>query len=265
MRIETTYRCFSCLSLAIFAVAGCDSHTGSDYRGEVLATLNGEIRLERDSPPPSDEIEVFYQNYTDYLSTLEEGEALMQFVIVERVPVTGDYPAAFTLELFEPPPDEALTDFTVNGDPDERRVGLAIIASSYECWENFPFEGGRCIFGGASRMALVWAEDDILPDTRTATYVGTTLDAGYHLLEYRLNFTTSEAHGECLWSHREEEGGGNKSCPMWTFEREVPLDTSLSVRLIEGHDAAFGNLGGAVIPYGGLEMVNWFDPTNQGL
>ena len=256
---ETRDRYFGCLSLALLVGAGCDAHTGSDYQGEPLATLNGEVRLERDSPPPSDEIEVFYQNYGDYVSAKEEtgpGD-LMQFAIVESIPVTGDYPASFTLDLFEPPPVEALTDFTVDGDPDEGRVGLAIIASSYDCDEVFVRDGGRCIFGGASRIALVWAEEEILPDTRTAAFVGTTLSPGYHLLEYRPNFATHDEHMECLWS--QVPGGPAPDCSRWTLVGEVALDTPLSVRLIDGVDAVFGNLGGASLPFGGLELPDWFD------
>ena len=245
-----------CGLVAVLA-AGCDAHTGADYRGEPLATLSGEVHLERDSPPPSDQIEVFYQNYTDYISAKEEqgpGD-LIQFVIADSVPVVGDYPASFTLDLFEPPRVEALTDFSIDGDPDERRVGLAIIASSYDCDDFSPRDGGRCIFGGASRMALVWAEDEILPDSVTATFVGTTLAAGYHLLEYRPNFATSEEYQSCRNADPEDPA----DCPRWTLVGEVPLETRLSVRLIEGHDAVFGNLGGASLPLGGLELPDWFD------
>lgn len=255
MYIETTKRCVPFLA-AVLGAAGCDPHAAPNYQGDALATLRGEVRLERDSPPPSDEIEVFYQNYTDYVSgeVFEDPGALMQFAIVERVSVTGDYPANFTLELLEPPPVEALTDFTTRGEPDETRLGLAIIASSFDCDENFPVDGGRCIFGGASRMALVFAEDDVIPGTLTANFLGTTLEPGYHLLQYEPNFATHDEYGDCL-----RETLAPEDCPMWTLLGEVPLDTSLSVRLIEGHDVVFGNKGGALLKIGGLEMVDWFD------
>jgi hypothetical protein len=255
MSIETTKRCVPFLA-ALLGAAGCDPHADPGYQGEALATLRGEVRLEREEPPPSDEIEVFYQNYTDYVSGEEFDEPgdLMQFAIVERVSVTGDYPANFTLELFEPPPIEALTDFTTRGEPNETRLGLAIIASSYECWDFSPIDGARCIFGGAGRVALVWAEDDIVAGTRTANFLGATLEAGYHLLQYRPNFATPEEFNEC---GRGEESPEN--CEQWTLLGEAPLDTSLSVRLIDGHDHVFGNNGGALLTTGGLELPHWFD------
>lgn len=242
----------SLIGLAVLA-AGCDPHAEPGYQGESLASLSGEVRLERSGTPPSDEVEVFYQNYTDYVSDEVPGD--VRFSIPVKVAVTGEYPANFTLDLLEPPPDDALTDFTVNGDPDERRVGLAVIASTYECWENFPADGGRCIFGGAPNRALVWAEDEIQPDTLTAAAVGTTLGAGYHLLEYRDTFATQEELHDCLLEHE----GDPFSCPTYTFERELPTDSPLTVVLTDDPEAAFGNHGGAVIPEGSLPLPNWFD------
>ena len=255
MNLQMTTRSLGCLTLAV-AAAACDPHQAPDYQGEALATLRGEVRLEREAPLPSDKIEVFYQNYTDYVAPEPPAEDFVRFAIVETVTVTGDYPASFTLDLFEPPPVEALTDFTVDGNPDERRVGLAVIASSYDCNEVVR-AGARCIFGGAGRFALVWAEDDVVADTRTAAFLGTTLTAGYHLLEYIPNFASYDELAACDAAQGEVVPPG--ACAQYSLVGEVPLDTPLSVRLIEGFDMVFGNFGGASVPINGLELPHWFD------
>ena len=251
-----------CIALVALAT-GCDARTSSDYQGEVLVTLHGEVRLEDSSPPPSDEIELFYRNYTGLLG--DAGTA--DFLFLERVRVAGEYPAAFRIELFEPPPEEALTDFGIDGKPDEVRVGLGILTSSYECTYVVDDVPARCVFGTAPTMALVWAESDIQSGSRAAEVVGTTLSAGYHLLQYRDTFPDQEAREMCLFEawetavERDEDAARDpyRSCPTYTFEREVPMDTSIMVQLSDGPAAEYNYVGGSNTPEGALSLLNWND------
>ena len=252
-----------CIALAALA-AGCDARTNSDYQGEVLATLQGEVRLEGSSPPPGDEVELFYRNYGGWFGDTGTED----FLFVQRVSVTGEYPAAFQIELFEPPPEEALIDFGTDGEPDEARVGLGILTSSYECNYLSHDIPARCVFGTAPTMALVWAEDAIQPGSRAAEVVGTTLGAGYHLLQYRQTFPDDDAWQVCLseaWEEAHERGDEDptlnmhRTCPRYTLESEVPLDTSIMVQLSDGPVARYNYVGGSNTPDGALRLIDWRD------
>ncbi len=100
----------------------------------------------------------------------------------ERVSVTGEFPAAFTLTLYQPPPADALiTDddglrvaygWFIVADPNVETVTFAV---------NEPPPSG--IIGGTGTHVLVYAADPIPADSNWGQFLGGAYEVGYHIVE----------------------------------------------------------------------------------
>ncbi|MEZ4380345.1 MAG: hypothetical protein R3A79_03300 [Nannocystaceae bacterium] len=99
----------------------------------------------------------------------------------ERVAVDGG-PADFTLELFEPPPAEALL-----ADQDGLRVAYGWIIAAEPDAGAIHLTSRRdppsAIIGGADRHVLIFAADPLPAGSAWAQLFGGPLEPGYHLLE----------------------------------------------------------------------------------
>jgi hypothetical protein len=83
------------LSLPVLSVcAGCGSQAGPDYQGTSLLTLKGSVVLEKEGLG------------SDLVPALGfVGKGALRIV---DVAVNGAFPASFTLDIFAPPPDDAM-------------------------------------------------------------------------------------------------------------------------------------------------------------
>jgi len=101
----------------------------------------------------------------------------------ERVSVQGDFPAAFTLDLYQPPPEEALL---VDDDGLRMAYGWFIVADpeaetiSLSIYDQAPPES---IIGGSGTHALVYAADPIPADSIWGQFFGGSFEPGYHILD----------------------------------------------------------------------------------
>jgi hypothetical protein len=87
-------RAIASLSL-IFALLGCDSQVGVAYRGEPLLSMTGRVELAEERPDGP---------LVPALAFLDEERGFVYFLDVE---VTGEFPAEFSIDVFDPPPDDA--------------------------------------------------------------------------------------------------------------------------------------------------------------
>jgi hypothetical protein len=96
----------SALLLAALAGAACDSVAHEDYKGEPLATIRGQAVVADPAfqPPPAEVVLLWGQANKD-AGPADDPRAFN--LVAERVPVTGGFPAEFTLELRQPPPASA--------------------------------------------------------------------------------------------------------------------------------------------------------------
>ena len=101
----------------------------------------------------------------------------------ESVPVTGAFPAHFTLALFDPPPASALLQSSATAPRGALALIVAqpadaeqvdIVFDSHETWN---------LLGGAESQLLFYAADPIAADSDWGQLVGGPLDVGYHVLE----------------------------------------------------------------------------------
>jgi hypothetical protein len=73
--------------------AGCEAQVGEDYEGEVLLTLQGNVKLD-----PETEL-------LPKLAFYNDSDEAVEIIDTE---VSGEFPAKFRLDVIRPPPDSAL-------------------------------------------------------------------------------------------------------------------------------------------------------------
>jgi hypothetical protein len=229
---------------------GCAAQDPDDVP---TAVVRGEVRSERAAPPPGKNVELLYLNYSVYDDV--PGWEEMNFAVRSQVEVSGSYPAAFQLDISDPPPDEALTDFTHGGTrPDERKIGFAVISASHECTSgSIVGAHGRCLFGSADEVAVVWVDGDIVPGTRSEAFVGAALTSGYHLLAFDV-----KGDAEMQACH---QGGGEDpaACARSVITGTLPIDSELAVRLVDGPEDFLGEGAGGAAFFGELRHPDRFD------
>jgi hypothetical protein len=174
-------------------VAGAGScAVDAGYRGESLGSVKGTITNQMTTTPPSSEVLLVWDNSAGSPDRL----------VGEKVTAEGDFPARFTLDLYAPPPTEALNDYTHGGAyPEKSRVGVAYIVV-YPVSETIDIE--QAPIGGVEDYLLVYIETKVQPGTFSEVLLHGQLEAGYHLMQVkRLTPQEQAAADACLVEHGE--------------------------------------------------------------
>ncbi len=178
----------------------CNSLADPDYQGEKLAALHGRVTNHQADTP---ELKVLLQWTRGHFSCPGDGScdiALEDQLMISDAPVSGELPARFTLDLFEPPPAYAQVIWNqagVEGDPGLFSFAFIelvpadlgpddFVESGYDDESGQPFYQVRedAIHGVARDKVLVYAAQELDPDGDFARFiVNTPISAGYHLLE----------------------------------------------------------------------------------
>ena len=162
--------------LVVAAAAGCDSQAPSDYQGDALGTIHGTIRNQAASAPGAAEVVLLW-----HLETEDDQEV----PVAVRTEVEGSFPASFTLDLFEPPPEETYGQLDgLNDNPSEHRAAMAMI---------FVFDEGQAPDGSTDydfETSLSWEERYIVtyaPEAVPADEIemGIDIPAGYGLMDFQ--------------------------------------------------------------------------------
>ncbi|KYF83908.1 hypothetical protein BE11_17405 [Sorangium cellulosum] len=158
------------LALPVLLAACGDSQVGSDYEGESLLTVKGTIVNELDEAPegPVDAVLVWNSVTTD-----TENE---NFPV--RTTVTGSFPAAFSLSIHAPPPEESLNDLTEVGLVDTR-VGIATVEAALN--EESAGEGSG--LGVDEHHVIVYVESEMDEDGFWSNFFGGPLAPGFHVMD----------------------------------------------------------------------------------
>ena len=168
--------------LMAIALAGCDSAASNNYEGEVLATLRGVVVSGAPQPPPLPmEVALVWGR--------PAGTGIK--FIAEKVPITGTFPAEFTVQLHHPPPQQAGWQFPGG------RINIAFIAALEKSdWaQGTLLEKGRTVAAyGMADEVLVHLDRD-LPAGQGVLGLGGVRSAGFHLIERAL-LTAEEARQE---------------------------------------------------------------------
>jgi hypothetical protein len=180
--------------VAVVATAACDPQATTDYAGEPMAQVRG----------------VMSSRVTDV------PDGLVPFISWEglggpAVDVVVRFPSSFTIDLYQPPHDEALSDLPAMSDrPGEVRLGFG----SIELWPALIEEEQRYPLGVAERHMLLYADGDMAEGTLGAAYIGAVLTAGYHVVK-----VIPAEHPSCPGEH---------DCLRYS---SLDLDTSIEVRI----------------------------------
>lgn len=215
----------------------CDSQVGTDYPGEPLASVAGEVKA-RDVGSTAQDVAVLWLSSSaeqecsgpglscivsvgggpmsdpqcvlacgQSLECSEQGveawamcvegcgnvvnvmyetewELCADTTIGETISVTGEFPAAFTLDLFHPPPAEAMMagedglsvalGYFIATDPEAGPIALPQAPGD-------PPPAG--IVGGSEDHMLIYAADPIPADSPWGQMLGGAYEPGYHVLE----------------------------------------------------------------------------------
>ena len=162
--------------LSVIAAAGCDSQAPSDYQGDVLGTIQGTIRNQAASAPGAAEVVLLW-----HYETPDDQEV----PVAMKTEVEGGFPASFTLDLFEPPPEETYGRLDgLDDNPSEHRAGIAMV---------FVFAEGQAPEGSTEydfEGSLSWEERYIVTYAPVAIpadqiEMGIDIAAGYGLLDFQ--------------------------------------------------------------------------------
>ena len=153
----------ACLSSATM---GCDSQAGPDYPGDRLAVITGSVTNDLTIAPDGvDAVLVWFAEI--------DGDDTF---ISQRVPVSSDFPSTFRMEVFTPPPEGAFARVK----PSEPRIALALFVAAKP---QSDVEDPNNVLGLAEHHALIYLENDALPDSDTAKFLHGVHDAGFHIMD----------------------------------------------------------------------------------
>ncbi len=213
-------------------LVACDPQADGEYQGEALFELSGTVTNDREEAPDSAEVTLVWEVTSGSPDT----------VVAEGVPVTGEFPASFHLELLEPPSEDSLNDYSYNG-ANEARIGVAyitVLAADVSAEELDDDD----LLGIAESQLLVYVDRDVQEGTFSAELLGGTLSKGYHLMgvdpvteeEVAAGDACRDAANEAQdWEAWEECGG------IFDQMYEVDASTPVSVRLDESDNLIFPN------------------------
>ena len=157
------------LVLMGLAVASCDSVASNRYEGEVLATLNGVVAAGAQAPEVPLEVGLVWGQ--------PDGKAIK--LIAEKVPIVGQFPAEFTVQLHHPPPKEAGFQFPGG------RINVAFIAAlAKNDWQpGTRLTTGKNVTAYAVAGEILVHLDRDLPPGQGVLGLGGVHTAGFHVIE----------------------------------------------------------------------------------
>jgi hypothetical protein len=170
------------MSLALAGLCvGCDAQAGEQYGGEPLLTMTGSVKFALDVPNEQDLVPMIA------FRSLDSG---MYMINVEA---EGQFPAEFTLNVYDTPPEEALVRGEADSSGEQPRVAMGhVIAAAPDAplvWhdgDELPGDVQDTYAGFSENYLIIWLEEALPPNSWTAYQVGQRdegLAQGYHLIK----------------------------------------------------------------------------------
>lgn len=157
-------------AVAAAALAACDGQAGPDYPGEPLATIRGTVLANVAVRSGPLDVILFWIPFEDDVDE----------PVAQRVAVSGEFPAAFKLDLFEPPPPEG---YIFPGDPEIGFPGFAqaiIIAVPQGLQQDEEPVPGT-VFGMSDLYQVLYLDGDIAEGSPLEPWWGGPFTKGYHV------------------------------------------------------------------------------------
>ena len=152
--------------LLVASLAACDSQVDGNHNGTPLAELTGSVENQRTRPTGEAEVAIIWIN----------SAGSPDVSAAETVAVEGNFPAAFTLSIYEPPIDALIND---HGDS---RIGVGLIVAG-ELGTDYTTDDGEGVLGMDTTHLLVYLPEDVQPGTSVSTILRGTPAAGFHVYD----------------------------------------------------------------------------------
>jgi hypothetical protein len=158
---------YSIVLLVTSAIAGCDAQVDSTHNGTALAQIEGTVRNQRTQSVGDAEVAIVWRNT----------ELIQYLMPAEIVDVQGNFPAAFRISVYAPPPDALL-----NVTTDNHRFGVATIFAGKPGIDYAdPDSVEQNALGMDPDHWLVYLPEDVAAGSVLATLLRGTPHAGFHL------------------------------------------------------------------------------------
>jgi hypothetical protein len=212
---------FSLSFIAALAALGCASQSGTSYRGEPLAELRGSVKPSSTGAAPAAPLSAALL-WIGVPPGADAKASVWRQQVGTTVPVSGAFPAQFALQIYTPPPDDALfTCFTAQPERPGKIASASVAAI---------LQGARTdtmkqtdLYGQVRDFLVVYVDAD-LPATSDCP-VG-ALAKGYHLF----HSAPKPAKPGCV-----PQAADDPSCDGGWPYAEVPMSTELTLLL--SHDS----------------------------
>jgi len=235
---------------AMFVVA-CDAQQTPDYTGNPpMSSLVGLVTNGRTQPTPPSKV------------VIEWGDVGLMFPPYGAgVNLTGNFPEAFQIDLFNAPPAERLflpSDAFPTGyyDPaGESRIAIAHILAVKQDVQDGSFINDSDVIGGAEDYELAYVEHDIAAGTAGAAYLGGPVAAGYHVLAVATDADMQTAYppiAQCEAAAADVTAW--KACGIFTYLSVAPTDATVGVRLVDDYSQLQFRLGGPLFVTPGTNL-----------
>ncbi|MEZ4385474.1 MAG: hypothetical protein R3A79_29380 [Nannocystaceae bacterium] len=161
----------------------CDGGGGGPAEGEACVTANCGPWPEACTPEEQEPFKACVEACGWIWSFSSQFDLCVDSAAGERVSVSGEFPAAFTLDLYQPPPESALL---VDADGIRVAYGWFVVADSEAETISFDIEDPTppsSILGGTADHALIYAADPVPADSGWGGLLGGAFEPGYHVVE----------------------------------------------------------------------------------
>jgi hypothetical protein len=203
----------------VLALVACSSQAGTTYLGEPLATLSGTIQSESDSAPtgPMDAALVWAQvNFSPNAQFIQSVDW-----VGESAPVVGQFPASFTLNVYQPPPTSVLIDCASSS----AHIAVAFVVAVP------PGSVGQSVAGEAQDWMLLYLDSDEPAGWSCIPDLGFTFapTKGFHLLAQVTQSLEFRAEGACYPAYVEAPAGLEAPIAITLYGTTIPWAESFTL------------------------------------
>ncbi len=166
-------------ALGLLVLPACGSQAGTSYRGEPLATFEGTVQNSASDPiPPPVPALVVALSWTGTPIGSDAKVALYTPEVSSAVPVSGQFPTSFSMQLFVPPPDSALFSCFPDDPSHAGKLASAEIEAVLQATIGKVSTDIRDVYGTVPDATVVYADVDIEPGNAC---IPAGISKGYHL------------------------------------------------------------------------------------
>jgi hypothetical protein len=188
----------------VLTAFGCTSQVDDGYRGEPLAKVSGTVETDGTTIAPASVAAALVWAQARFGIGSQQLESLRW--LAESTPVTGQFPAKFTLNIYQPPPAEAL----IACPSSTAHIAAAFVVAFDGAADLSAPDFQKALVGRAAKYLLFYVDSDQAAGWSCFPDLGFTLTTpakGYHLMQVVPNSTQPRAGGAVYPAYHEAPSG----------------------------------------------------------